>query len=111
MTEEITDGNGFKLFEFEAETGRSVWIKHEIDGRITMRVDMPVDSILDQNKEFANDSIGKRFGDWARVASVPLELMDQSGLSEASKQKDDRFISRWLNDSDNRKFRTFRGVV
>lgn len=111
MTQEITDGNGFKLFDYDIETGRSVWVKHEIDGRMTFRVDMPVSSILDANKEFANDSIGKRFGDWERVASVPLELMDQSGLSEASAQKDDKYISRWLNDSDNRGFRTFRGNV
>ena len=111
MSQDIYDGNGFRLFDYDAHLGRSVWIKHETDGKITFRIDTPVEQILDANKDDANDSIGKRFGDWTRIASVPLDLMDKSGLSDASQQKDNKFMSKWLNDSDNRGFRTFRGNV
>lgn len=111
MSQDIYDDNGFRLFEYDQPTGRSVWVKHEVDGKMTFRIDTPVSQILDANKDAANESMGKRFGDWRRVASIPLDMMDKSGLSEANIQKDGKFISRWLNDGDNRKFRTFGGIV
>lgn len=106
----ITDGNGFDLFDHDPETGRTVWVKVEDDKRV-FRIDQPVQNILDANVEHEADSTGKRFSDWTRVASVPLNLAHENGFMQAVEQKDDNWLSRFLNNSDNRKFRTFRGNV
>lgn len=105
------DEHGFHVFDWDRATGRVIWVKTEGDGSRTFRVDTPVQSILDANQEAYNSSTGERFGDWRRVASVPLDFLHQSGLHEAQEQQDDKFISKVLNDSDNRKFRTFGGQL
>lgn len=106
----IRDENGFELFEFDPVTGRSVW--HYFDGEKTvMRTDYPVDGLIKQNAESRAHFAGSRHGDWSRVASVPLNIAYDSGLVEAIDQKDDRFVSRYLNDSDNRAWRTREGSV
>lgn len=108
--QEITDDNGFTLFDHDADTGRTVWSKVE-DGKQVFRIDTPVNSILDANQEHYNNSDGKRFGDWQRVASVPLNLAYSNGFTDAVQQDDKAWLSRFLNDGDNRKFRTFKGNI
>jgi hypothetical protein len=108
MSQTITDENGFNLFDYDPVSGRSIWVKLEGDERI-FRIDQPVDKILDANAEHANNSIGEKFPEWTRVASIPLEHAYEKGLIEAGDQHDHKHIAKVLNDSDNRKFRTFRG--
>jgi len=105
---EIRDGD-FTLFDHNFATGRSVWVKHEADGRMTFRVDTPVDQIIDQNAAIRNETQARNFGDWVRVASIPLDTVYNSGLEEANRQRDQKYLSRWLNDGDNRAFRTHEG--
>jgi len=106
---DVWDG-GWLLMEHDVATGRSVWMTEQ-DGQYVFRVDMPLDDIFDANHEAEMDTMGHRFGDWNRVASVPHHLVYQNGLSEAIDQHDDRWLSRWFNDSDNARFRTSRGRV
>lgn len=106
----IRDGD-WSLFDYDFGTGRSTWIMHNPDGSHTFRIDQPVDEVVRANAEQRNASEGERFGEWAKVASVPLQLYHSSGLVDATREQDDRFLSRWLNDADNRDFRTFRGKV
>jgi hypothetical protein len=69
-----------------------------------------VQSLVDDNAALLNASQGRRFGEGQRVASIPLNLFyDQ--LHEAQMQGDENYISRWLNDGDNRAFRTFEGTI
>jgi hypothetical protein len=106
----IRDGE-WTLFEHDPATGRSVWWMVDEDGVSVFRIDTPVDQVLEANAEAMKASDGKPFGEWARVASVPLQLLHSSGLNEAQTQGDDKWLSRWLNDSDNRAFRTKAGIV
>jgi hypothetical protein len=108
--QEITDDNGFTLFNHDPDTGRTIWTKQE-DGKQVFRIDTPVDKILDANQEHYNNSDGQRFGDWQRVASVPLNLAYSNGFTDAVQQDDHKWLSRFLNNSDNRKFRTFKGNI
>lgn len=62
------------------------------------------------NKADYNASLGKRWGEGQRTASIPLPMFYKF-LGEASRQKDEKYISRWLNDPDHRAFRTFHGKV
>lgn len=107
----IRDGD-WQLHDFDPVTGRTVWAL--FDGTKTVfRVDTPVQATLDENMEARNSASSGWQGDYHRVASVPMQLLydDNLGLNKAIQQGDDKYISRWLNDSDNRAWRTKDGSV
>lgn len=107
MLDEVWDG-GWLRVELDLATGRSVWMTEQ-DGQLVLRVDMPLDAIFDANQEALAATMGKRFGDYNRVASIPHHLVYQNGVNDAIEQQDGAWLSRWLNDGDNAKFRTSRG--
>ena len=107
---EIYDGQ-WRLIEFDPATGRSIWMIMEDDGGMHFEVRYPADATIEANKEARASSAGKPFGEWARVASIPLNFFHASGLAEAMAQGDDRFVSKVLNDADNRAWRTKEGKV
>lgn len=109
MTMEVRDG-AWTLIGHDPETGRSVWVTHQ-DGQHVFRVDMPLDDIFDANHEAETATHGRKFGDWNRVAAIPHHLVYQNGVNDAIVQQDKVWLSRYLNDSDNRKWRTSRGRV
>lgn len=105
----IRDENGWELFEHDKLTGRTVWRLY--DGEHThFRTDYPVQQIIDDNQKAQAELRGKRWGAGQRVASIPLNVYFDK-LAEASRQNDDTYISRWLNDGDNAAFRVKEGRV
>lgn len=104
---EITDGN-WTLFAYDQETGRSIWSQW-IDGNIAFRIDTPVDQIIQANTIDRNADHPHRFGEYVRIASVPLQHFHQQGLADAIGEQDDKFLSRWVNDSDNAAWRVREG--
>lgn len=105
----IKDGD-WVLFDYDAHTGRSIW--SYFDGQKThFRTDYPVDSLLAENTAMRNAAQKAWTGDYHKVASIPLNVVWDSGLVEAQSNHDDGFLSRWLNDSDNRAWRTKEGTV
>jgi len=64
--------------------------------------------IVDANRAAFNDA-PSRWGDMQRVASIPISVyfdLQKKGLT-----KDEKAFKRWLNDPDQRFFRTRPGVV
>jgi hypothetical protein len=108
---DIYDGS-WRLFDFDPATGRTVWVLHE-DGMMHFRTDQPVDHLIKDNAEARTDVAGKRWGDLARVASIPLNAYyDQKmGLSEAMSQGDSRYLAKFLNNGDNAAWRTREGTI
>jgi hypothetical protein len=106
---DIYDGP-WRLFDHDPATGRTVWVLHE-DGMMHFRCDYPVESIIAHNAEHRAAVAGTPYGEIAHVASIPLNVFHDSGLAEASKQDDRKFIAKYLNDSDNRAWRTREGKV
>lgn len=107
----IRDGD-WRLFDWDASTGRSVWILE--DGNKTVfRTDYPIASTLAENQAERNAAGRAWKGDWHRIASVPLNLAfdANTGLMEAHQQGDQKHLSRFLNDADNRAWRTKDGRV
>jgi hypothetical protein len=109
--EQIDPANpgGWKMVEdnesyrrWEADLGDRIVIKTEHKG---------TDKLLEDNQRIYNENAGKRWGDGQVVGSVPMNLYFQSGLAEANKQRDIRFIRRWWDDPDHRKFRKFKGTI
>lgn len=105
----IRDGD-WTLVDYDHATGRSVW--SYFDGQNQhYRTDYPAQATLDENAIHRNAAQKAWTGDWHRVASIPLNVLYDSGLTEAMNQHDDKFVSRFLNDSDNRAWRTKDGRV
>lgn len=108
---QITDGD-WTLLKWDPVTGKSTW-RMERDGEVTIRTDQPVDDLIRENAAVRNASAGNRFGDFVKVASIPMAVLwdEKTGLINAFNQNDNRYVSKWLNDSDNRAWRTFEGNV
>ena len=107
----VKDGD-FELIEWDPKTGRTVWSM--FDGEKTViRTDTPMDAVIAENTAARNAAPNGWQGDYHRIASVPMQLLydENLGLNKAMQQGDDAYISRWLNDSDNRAFRTKEGRV
>lgn len=71
------------------------------------------DELLALNKESLNESYGKRFSDDAigtKMASIPLNVFYRD-FAARLKDGDTDFIKWWLNNDQNRPYRTFRGKV
>lgn len=104
----IKDGN-WELMQYEPALKRSLW--SYFDGQKThYRHTYEVDDILDVNRTEYNENHGKRFGEWRKVASIPSGIFFDS-LGTAAQNRDQAYINRFLNDSDNRAFRTFAGNI
>ena len=105
----ITDGD-WTLFDHDFKLKRTGWVRSNPDGSQTFRTDYAVDHTLEANRDMRNAAEKGWKGDWHRVASIPLNVFHDR-LAEASRQGDDAYISRFLNDSDNLAFRTRGGRV
>lgn len=72
-----------------------------------VQTEMHHDVLFDWNAHQRNE--GGRFGDLKKVASIPLNLyfeLKQQGIVD-----DQAAFRRWLNDRDNRHFRTHPGTL
>ena len=105
----IRDGE-WQLVDHDFQLKRTVWMRTNADGTTTARTDYAVDDTIEANKAMRAEASSKWAGDWHKVASIPLNVFHDQ-LAEASRQDDDKFINRWLNDSDNRAWRTKGGNV
>lgn len=105
----IRDGD-WTLFSHDHQSGRSVWHLHDGEKDV-WRVDYPVDALMAENAAVRNAADRAWRGDWHRVASVPLNVAYDSGLVKAQSQGDDNFVKRFLNDGDNRAWRTREGNI
>lgn len=100
------------LFEDDPEIGRKVWLIFDDLGCIKgAHVEQQVDDILEQNAQWEMATQGHAFGDYNRIASLPVTFFEQKGICEAIDAGDRKYLSKVLNDSDYRKFRTSRGSV
>jgi hypothetical protein len=69
-----------------------------------------LDPLLESNKQQLNESDGKRFGDGKIVGRVDLPTY-YSTILPAVQAGDDAWVKRWFNNSENVKYRTFRGRI
>ena len=102
----IKDGD-WELVEYTPSLKRSLW--RYFDGQKThFRTTYEVDDILSANQVERNATSGQRWGEWRKVASIPAGLF-YDNLGVAQQNRDDKYINKFLNDADNRAFRTFEG--
>jgi hypothetical protein len=100
------------LFDDDPEIGRKTYLVFDDKGQMKgAHVEQNVDAIIAANAEAEKATHGQPFGDYNRVASVPLTFLEKTGLGDAVDANDKRFISKVLNDPDYSGFRTSRGKV
>lgn len=107
----IKDGD-WELISYDYATGRSVW--SYFDGeKTTLRTDYPVQATISENTAIRNAAQKAWKGDYHLIASIPLNILhdENTGLMKAHSEGDDKYVSRWLNDGQNRAWRTKEGTV
>ena len=77
----------------------------------TIETKQDVSAVIEENKDDFNtvDNRANWAGEWHRVASIPLNIFYE--LQSNGKLNDQAYLKRWLNDPDNRFFRTRPGKV
>lgn len=83
------------------------------NGQIVERREYYMDAeLVEQNKALLNESEGQGWGNGRVVARVPMSvLFDPNGLGGALQNNDDAYVKKFLNNSDNGHWRTFKGQL
>ena len=76
----------------------------------TVETSQDITAIIEENKQDFNlQEKHSKYGEWNKVASIPLSIYFE--LKAQGKLDDDAYMKRWLNDPENRYFRTRPGQV
>lgn len=84
-------------FQYDADTDEAIISKEQ-----------DVSAIIEANKAEFNDA-PDRWGEWTKVGSIPLSVyyeLERKGILH-----DQKALAAWLNDPDNRAFRTRPGTI
>jgi hypothetical protein len=89
---------------------KQYWHDHD-DGSVTIQTVQDVEDVAESNKQSFNqvDERANWQGDMHKVASIPMAIfydLKRKGILD-----DPAAMKKWLNDSDNRVFRTRPGTV
>jgi len=101
-----------KLFDINPVTGtRKMWHYDAEKDEATIETIIDATQIVSDNKDKFNsfDEKANWKGDMHHVASIPMALFYQ--MKAEGKLDDEAYMKRWLNDPDNRAFRTRPGEV
>lgn len=98
-----------RLFSDDPVTGVRRWFYYDhATDEWHIETEQNVTDLVALNQELAKADVGG-YGDMARVASIPLSVYFQ--LKEQGVIDDEQRLRAWLNDADNRFFRTKLGRV
>lgn len=104
--------SGSRLFSSDPLTRvRTLW-HEDVDGNVTIETQHDVEDIIDLSKASYNSTDERaRFGKGVmhRVAQIPMPILME--LERRGITKDPKAFKKWLNDPDNRVFRTRPGKV
>jgi len=100
-----------RLFNTDEEQGITRYFHFDDEtGQATIQTQQDVTAIIEENKqEYAQVDERARWGEWSRVASIPMSIYFQ--LKAEGKLDDQEYMKKWLNDADNKYFRTRAGKV
>jgi hypothetical protein len=100
-----------RLFDADPITG-SRTILHIDDKRVVAEEVQDVESIVESAKRRFN-SVDERasFGEMSHVSFIPMNVLYALRRKAKGNQEFDKLLRKWLNDRDNRDFRTRPGHV
>lgn len=83
------------------------------EGGLIIETSQNVTDVIEKNKaEYAATDPRARWGEWNKVASIPLvcfQELNEKGICRGFSVIDQKRMKAWLNDPDNRFFRTRPG--
>lgn len=98
-----------RIISDDAFTGIKTFMTYDADtDEAVISKEQDMTAIIEQNKQEFN-AAPERFGEWSKVGSIPLSVyyeLDRKGIL-----KDQKALAKWLNDPDNRAFRTRPGTI
>ena len=107
----MSAGSHRRLFSHDPEFGITKWWHWDEEKQAgTIETVQTVDALIDQNVAHQNAQTRlDRWGDGKVVARIPMSVYAE--LLGSGKSQDSAYMRRWLNDPDNRKFRTRLGRI
>jgi hypothetical protein len=106
-----------RLLDNDLLTGIKTEFNYEEDSsgqlskdKFVISTEQDVTKIIESNKRSAN-AVDKhqKYGEWSKVASIPLTVYYK--LKKDGVLDDQKAMKKWLNDPDNRYFKTRGGRV
>ncbi len=98
---EVDSFNGLtRLFHYDDETGD-----------FTIETIYDAQKLVDENKRLYSAQHGSRWGEGKRVAQIPLPVLLELERRGISTDPNSKAFRDWLNDPENRYFRTAPGKV
>jgi hypothetical protein len=100
-----------RLLSKDPDSGVSQWyVSDPTQGTFRLVTEQEVTPILEDSKaQYNNTDARAKWGEWAKVATIPLSILHD--LKKKGVADDPAKMKRWLNDPDNRYFRTRPGRV
>jgi len=99
-----------KLFSKDPVTGVTKWFHwDDTNDTFVIQTQQEVDNIIDANRMNYNESANESWGDGKVVASIPMTVYFD--LMKKGIANDPKALKKWLNDPDNRYFRTRAGHI
>lgn len=99
-----------RLFDRDEEAGVTRWWHHDpSEDEVTIQTQQDVTPLVEANKTAYNAAGESWGGDMHRVASIPMSVyydLKARGIADDPKR-----LKAWLNDPNNRFFRTKPGKV
>ena len=104
-----------KILRKDADTGTVQTAHWDGEGGLVIETTQDVSSIIEQNKrEYAATDERAKWGEWSKIGSIPLAViqsLNQQGILRGFAVVDQKRFKDWLNNPDNRFFRTRPGKV
>ena len=97
-----------RIFSHDPQNGITKYWHVKENGEYVIETVQDVTAIADANKRQYNDTPNK-YRDVNKVASIPLPIYYE--LKRKGIVDDPKALARWLNDADNRVFRTRAGTL
>lgn len=104
-----------KLVSVDQSSKKFTAAEADGEGGLIIRTSQDVTDIVEKNKaEYNQGSVHDKWGDLTKVASIPLTVIDQlnrKGIMRGFAVINEKEFRKFLNDPDNRFFRTRPGRV
>lgn len=88
---------------------------HDLDGKYVIETSQDITGIIESNKAQFNSIDEKaKWGEWTKVASIPNSVIDdlnKQGIMRGFAVLDEKRFRAFLNNPDNRFFRTRPGQL
>lgn len=99
-----------RIIHHEADTGITQYFHGDDQGNIAIQTVQNVNDIIENNKtQFNATEKHTRWGEGQKIASIPLSIFYAPWFQEI--RRDEKKLRAFLNDPNNRAFRTRQGTV